>query len=320
MCGPAQGIGAGDWPAALDLARELGLDGVLFATPRSVSPSLDRDELLAARQAADEHGLFVEAGLGCLGPHGDTAERVAELTAMIGAAATLGCDRFFAHTRTERQHASRPHAEQLAEIQRTLAALRPVLLEHGCRLNVKTHEDLSSVEVLRLVETAGADAFGVSLDVANLVVRAEDPVEVTRRLAPHIHQTHLEDVALYFATAGLRRELRPCGDGVLDWTAILDALVRDAPARHLVFEQHRGQFDTEIFRDGWFDGEPHVRPEELAGLVRAALRCERSAAEQGGRQPVDSASRTDAAGYRAELRRSITHVRAVLATISGEQP
>ncbi|MEW1861272.1 TIM barrel protein [Streptomyces sp. NPDC088194] len=320
MCGPVQGIGAGDWPAALDLAGQLGLGGVLFADPRAVSPSLDRAELRAARQAADERGLFVEAGVGCLGPHGDHAERVAELTAMIGAAVALGCDRFFAYTRTERQRASPPHAEQLAEIQRTLAALRPVLLEHGCRLNVKTHEDLSSDEVIRLVETAGTDVFGVSLDVANLVVRAEDPVEVTRRLAPYVHQTHLEDVALYFTPAGLRRELRPCGDGVLDWTAILDTLVRDAPARHLVFEQHRGQFDTEMFRDDWFDAEPHIRPRELARLVRAAVRCERSAAEQGGRQPVDAASRTDSAGYRAELRRSITHVRSVLVTTSGEQP
>ncbi|WP_328917464.1 MULTISPECIES: sugar phosphate isomerase/epimerase family protein [unclassified Streptomyces] len=332
MCGPAQGIDEGDWPAAFDLAGELGLSGVLFTTARSVSPSLDRAELGAARRAAEERGLFIEIGVGCLGPDGDTAERVAELTAQIDAAVALGCDRFFGYTRTRRQGASPSHGEQLREIQRTLAALRPVLLERGCRLNVKTHEDLSSAEVVRLVETAGTDVFGIGLDVANLVVRAEDPVEVTRRLAPYVHQTHLEDVALYFAAAGLRRELRACGDGVLDWTAILRTLVHDAPARHLVFEQHRGQFDAGIFQDGWFDAEPQVRPRELADLVRSAVRCEQAAAEARDAGPADSPSeegstpraapfsRTDAAGRRAELRRSIAHVRSVLATISGEQP
>lgn len=69
--------------------------------------------------------------MGCLGPDGDTAERVAELTAQIDAAVALGCDRFFGYTRTRRQGASPSHGEQLREIQRTLAALRPVLLERG---------------------------------------------------------------------------------------------------------------------------------------------------------------------------------------------
>ncbi|WP_067143617.1 sugar phosphate isomerase/epimerase family protein [Microtetraspora malaysiensis] len=320
MCGPTQGIEEGDWPAALDLVRELGLDGVMFPTPRAVSPSLDRAELRDARQAADHQGLFVEVGVGCLGPHGDLADRLAELTRMVDAAVALGCDQFYAYTMTNRRSTSPSHREQLGEIGKTLAALRPVLMEHGLRLNVKTHEDLASTEVLQLVETAGPDVFGVSLDVANLVVRAEDPGDVTRRLAPHVHQSHLEDVALFFAGAGLRRKLRPCGDGVLDWTAILRSLVHDSPVTHLVFEQHRGQFDTEIFLDDWFDSEPHVCPRELARLVRAAVRCERSAAEGRGPRLEDLSSQADADGRRAELLRSIGHVRSVLASCSEGDP
>ncbi|HEY0700810.1 MAG TPA: TIM barrel protein [Micromonospora sp.] len=318
MCGPTQGIGDGDWPAALELVRELGLDGLLFATPRSVSPSLDPAALRDARQAAEDRGWFVEVGVGCLGPHGDTGERLAELTRMIDAAVALGCDQFFAYTRTERRGVAHTHRDQLGRIREVLAGLRPVLLDRGCRLNVKTHEDLSSAEVLQLVEAAGVDVFGVSLDVANLVVRAEDPVEVTRRLAPYVHQTHLEDVALFLVDEGLRRRVRPCGDGVLDWTAILRSLVHDAPARHLVLEQHRGLFDAEIFTDDWFDAEPHVRPRELAHLVRAAVRCERAAADGRGPALADLSSPPDTGGRRAELRRSIAHVRSVLATISGE--
>ncbi|HZX07691.1 sugar phosphate isomerase/epimerase family protein [Kribbella sp.] len=308
MCAATQGIAEGDWPAALDYAERLGLDGVLFPTPSAASPSLDPAELAEARAAAAERGLFVESGIGFLGPADDPAPLLDELLAAAKAAAALGCTQFFAYTRTERRGGLENHRRQLAQIERTLRGMRPFLEEHGCRVNIKTHEDLSSVEVLRLVETLGADVFGVSLDVANLVVRGEDPAAATRRLAPYVHQTHLEDVALSFVDRGLRRRLRPCGDGILDWQSILRCLLDQAPVQHLVFEQHRGRFDVEIFDPAWFDAEPQVRPEELAQLVRGAV----------GSTPDDPAVEVDADGRAEQLRRSAAYVRSVLESISGE--
>lgn len=318
MCGPYQGVRDGDWAAAFAWATDLGLDGVLFATPRSVSPTLDRAELRAARRAADDLGLFVEVGIGCLGPAERTGEKVRELTELIDAALDLGCAYSFAYTRTERHGVEPSHHEQLKMIEEVLSALRPVLVDRGCRLNVKTHEDLSSFEVLGLVEGAGTDVFGVSLDVANLVVRGEDPAEATLRLAPYVRQTHLEDVALFLVEEGLRRKLRPCGDGVLDWSAILGDLLRKAQVKRLVLEQHRGQFDAEIFTDRWFTAEPHVRPRELARLFHAALLCERRAAEGRGPALGDLQGPPDAETRRADLLRGVGHVRSVLSTISEE--
>jgi sugar phosphate isomerase/epimerase len=317
MCGPVQGLEDGAPREALAFASRAGFDGVLFATPRSVSPALDASELADTRQRAAELGLYLETGIGCLGPFGDPQERLAELETQIGASLALGCDSFFAYTRSERRHATVSHADQLATIEATLRALVPLLRDQGARLNLKTHEDLSSHEVLRLVDAAGPDVVGVSLDVANLVVRSEDPVAATRRLAPYVHQTHLEDVALFFVEDGLRRRLRPCGAGILDWSAILAVLVASSPTRHLTLEQHRGRFDADVFEPAWFDTEPHASARELGVLVHAAYECELRAARGAGPSLLDLEVEPPAAVRRAELVESAAHLRSILDTITG---
>ncbi len=317
MCGRAQGFEDGHAEEALAWVSASGFEGALFATPRSISPELDDVALKEAGELASSLGLYLEVGIGSLGPFGPADDRLSGLNALIDAAAAAGCEEFFAYTRTDRHDVDVPHGEQLDEIQRTLQGLVPRLRAEGLRLNLKTHEDLSSQEVLRLVEASGPDVVGVSLDVANLVVRGEDPVEATRRLAPHIHQTHLEDVALFFVDRGLRRRLRPCGAGVLDWDAILRTLVEEAPARHLTLEQHLGRFDADVFDPAWFDAEPHVSAKELATLFRYALTCERGAAAGDFPSLAELDQDPSPLDRRSQLAESAIWLREVIDTIPG---
>jgi hypothetical protein len=104
---------------------------------------------------------------------------------------------------------------------------------------------------------------------------------------------------------------------VLDWTEILSILRDHAPARHLVLEQHRGRFVAEIFRDAWFDGEPHLRPRELACLVRATVQCETKARNGSGPTDEELEAEPDDAARAEELRRSAAHLRSVLSSIGG---
>ncbi len=317
MCGRPQGFVDGSPEEALAFVQSSGYEGVLFATPRAVSPELDSTDLKEAGELASEMGLFLETGIGSLGPFGDARERIAELNTMIDGAVALGCNQFFAYTRTERRHSAVAHSDQLATIQQTIEALLPRLRSEGLRLNLKTHEDLSSHEVLRLVEACGPDVVGVSLDVANLVVRGEDPVEATRRLAPHIYQTHLEDVALYPVERGLRRVLRMCGTGVLDWFSIIRTLLDQSPAQHLTIEQHLGRFDADVFDPLWFSSEPHVAAPELAVLFAAALECERRVAAGDYPSLTEISYDPGMLVRRDQLGESARYLRQVLDTISG---
>jgi sugar phosphate isomerase/epimerase len=316
-CGSRQGFAPGRPVEVVEYAASRGFDGIAFATPAAVSPTLDPHVLRSVRDLAGERGLYLESGVGCLGPFGDSDGIVADIETMIEANLALGCRQFFAYTKSDRHHAEGPHAEQLATIGATMTRLAPRLREEGMRLNLKTHEDLSSQEVLHLVEQGGTDVFGVSLDVANLVVRGEDPIAATERLAPYVHQTHLEDVVLYLVEDGLRRKLRPCGSGILDWSAIVRIVQERSPAQHLTIEQHMGQFGLAIFDPQWFDAEPHATAREIAGLFHGAVQCERRAARGDLPSLEDLGEPSTEDDLRSQLDLGVNHLRQVLETIHG---
>jgi 3-oxoisoapionate decarboxylase len=290
-------------------------DGMLFPTPRDVSPELEPGELREVGAVAAELGSYLEFGLGFAGPHRDPDTAADELAGLIRAGRQAGCVQFLTVTNSDRRSAAAPHREQLAAVERTLRRLVPVLHELDCYLNLKTHEDLSSVEVLHLVEAVDDERLGVGLDVANLVVRGEDPVAATRRLAPWVRQAYLDDVALFFIDTGLRRKLLPCGAGVMDWPGILAELVTRSPVRTLTIEQHRGQFDVPIFDAAWFDAEPHLRPAEIAVLARMAWRTEQRV-RAGEIPPLPELATPPAASERfRQFGQSAAYLRRVLGSL-----
>ena len=302
---------AGPTPPDVVLARvdAAGYQGVQLRSVRELDATLDRGALRELGAIAADLGLRLEAGIGCAGPDGDTDAVVAELGAQIEAGAEAGITEFFVYTRVTRPE--RP--AQLDVIAERLRALAPVAAGDGAYVNLKTHEDLSSVDVLTTVERVDHPSLGVGLDVANLVVRGEDPVTAAARLAPHLRQTHLEDIALFFVADGLRRRLRPCGAGVLDWTALLGVLDTAPAAPRLTLEQHRGLFDVPLFDPHWFDHEPQVGARDVAALVHLARQTEERVARGQIPPLAELPGPADEASAWAELQTSADHLRRVAA-------
>lgn len=274
--------GRADIPAeqTLRLAHTHGLDGFFFSSPFSVSPTLDAGELREVRALADHLGLYLEIGIGRVNPLaaaqspevlacGD-GDYLRGLERLIRACHAIGCVEIGCLNGGDRLGATVPWADQLLAIQRCLASLAPLACDLGCHLNLETHEDITSFEVARIVEAVGPDALGVTLDIANVVINAEDPVAATRRVAPYVRQTHVEDVTLSFVDTGLWRTLRPCGEGVIDWDAVLGILGGVAPALNLSIELHNGRFGMAIFDPAWLALHPDLTVAELAEIVRLA--------------------------------------------------
>lgn len=261
----------------LRLAQAHGLDGVFFASPLHVSATLDMGELRDARALADDLGLYLEIGIGRVNPLtaaqepgvlgcGDGDYRRG-MERMIRACHAIGCTDLWCLSGGDRFSATPPWSEQLQVIQDFLAALAPLARELGCHLNVETHEDITTFEVVRLVEAIGPEVMGITLDIANVIVCGEDPVAATRRVAPYVRQTHVEDFVLSFVETGLWRELRPCGAGVIDWEVVLDILGGVAPRLNLSIELHKGQFGLAIFDPEWLARHPDLSVGELAEIV-----------------------------------------------------
>lgn len=262
----------------LDSLRQAVEDGFTLVVLNNIAAELSGavgDHLDEVASEARQAGVELQLGLGCAGPAGDPGTVCTELRRTLERGLELGIKEFFVYTRSEREGLMEQgrlldHPAQLRLVRANLESLAAPAREAGIRINIKTHEDLASPEVLALVQALDPAVFSIGLDVANLVVRGEDPQDVARNLGPFIRMTHLEDVVLFAIPNGYRRRLRALGEGVLDWDELFGSLLASG-VRDFTLEQHRGKFDTPAFDRSWFRHEPHLTAADLGRLARLGV-------------------------------------------------
>lgn len=212
---------------ALDFARRHGLQGIQFGSPRQLSRTLDEGELREIAQEFTRHGLYLELGIPPVNPHaagalaheaGSTPLGNAHLEALetaMRAAAVTGTTvlRTVVGWEKDRYDPAVPWGQQLADITDVMLRLAPLARELGQRIGIETHCDITSQEILRIIERVGEDVAGVCLDTGNLPTRLDEPLAATRRLAPYVICTHTKD-ALLFTT---ERSLPSAAAGQVDW-------------------------------------------------------------------------------------------------------
>lgn len=335
--------GWGDGIQALHAAAQAGLDGVNLRTLDELSPTLDRSELDDFAAAATDLGLYVEMGIGKVNPY-MTAElpRVRDLgngsylagmERMIETCAAYGWTEtwtaiggfkpypglFF----TDRFRSDTDWPDQLRATEGLLTKLAPALRANGVRLNLETHEEITTFELLRLIETVGDDVLGVCLDPANLAVRAEVPLEGIARIAPFVRTTQLRDAALlrthdeHTGQNVISRFIAPCGEGVIDWDAALGILLAHNPDINLTIEgigPVRAEMRLHIEHPVWLAGHPDLTSDALSELHRLAAGYEERA-DTGSAETLDQlrAFRPDPREHGEFVDRCATHLRERLA-------
>jgi sugar phosphate isomerase/epimerase len=274
----------------LEYVRQRGYDGASFRSPANFTATLDEGVLREARAFADAHGLYLELGIGRVNPY--VFDQNPELVAWgegdygggfrraVRACLAAGCRELWCvtGTYTDRLQGAAPWPEQLRATEDFLRSLAPFLRDAGCRLNLETHEEVTVPELLRLVEAVGPDVLGLCMDPANIFARAADPAVAGKRIAPYVHMMQAKDAIVAFVPEGLQRQVRPCGDGAVDWPALLPALGAYSPDLNLSLEDHKGLMPIPIFDPDWQAGHPELTVAEVAQVVRLAWRFERRVA------------------------------------------
>lgn len=243
--------------ASLDHVKELGLGGLFFPTVLDMSPTLDKGMLRDIRAKADELGLYLEAGVGKINPYcsaeapefraiGD-GDIMLGFTRMIEASAAIGCrelwispgnfkSEYRGRLANDRFRTDVTWDEQLLAIEKVLLKLAPVARDNGVHLNMETHDEITSFEILRLIEKVGEDCMGVVFDTANGLQRGEHPVYAAKRVAPYVRQTHIKDAYVGRAPGGLDFQTRPVGKGIVDFATIIPILAKANPDLNLSLE------------------------------------------------------------------------------------
>jgi sugar phosphate isomerase/epimerase len=288
-------LGYEDFVTAYDRVKAFGLAGMYYKSPQYISKTLDLGRLRAARQYADQLGLYLELGLGRVNPYNTSeapdvwllggGDYCLAMEKLIAAAAEVGCHELigvtagwkYNHTgyfHFDRFRTDVSWEDQLLATQKFLKIMAPVLRHYGSRVNIETHEEISSFEIVRIIEAVGADVVGVALDTANILSRGEDPIAAAKRVAPYCHQTHAKDAILFFSNKGIVRQVKPCGKGVVNWREVLPIFYPYSPDLTLNLEDHKGYMDIDFFSEEWRSFHPDLNLAEMGELIRLARECE----------------------------------------------
>ncbi|MFJ5956643.1 sugar phosphate isomerase/epimerase family protein [Paenarthrobacter sp. NPDC092416] len=277
-------------------AHGMGMEGLFFRTILDVSPTLDAGYIREVRDKADALDMYFEAGLGKVNPY--VMAEAPELRAIGNGDTLLGFRRmmeacaavevrelwvstanykpqFFGRLAYDRFRTDVSWQDQLEATQKFMQKLAPIARHLGLHLNMETHEEITSFEILRMIEAVGEDVMGVVFDTGNVLQRAEHPVWAAKRVAPFTRQTHIKDAYVAFSPNGLAYQSRECGQGVIDFGEIVPILHVENPELNLSIENNYSLSDQplvylndiEIFDKEWLAAHPDLSVAELAEFI-----------------------------------------------------
>ena len=95
----------------------------------------------------------------------------------------------------------------------------PAFESEGVTVALETYEQVSTVDLVQVVEGVGSDALGICLDPANCVAGLELPHDVVDRTAPYVKNMHIKDFAFTRQAGWVGFTLAGCplGEGLLDY-------------------------------------------------------------------------------------------------------
>jgi 3-oxoisoapionate decarboxylase len=267
---------------ALALAEKAGATHCLFGSVLDLSADLDAGRIADLCALGRDRNVTVEVGCVSLHPYRISYHpriiRLGDGDALVGLRRLFAASRevssellFFVGQMEDRFNPLHPWPEQVSAAAALVSRLAPVLRDLDLRLVVKTHEEISSFEVMRLVDAVGVDVLGVALDPVNALVTAEDPVLAAERTAGAVSMLVVDDAELHVVDDVAHRLLCPLGSGVVDWPGVLAALDLPADSGCSVWlEMHRGQFNLRLSDDDWLTSHPDLEAAERHAVTALA--------------------------------------------------
>ena len=166
-------------------------------------------QLRDLRATADDLGMQLE-----LGTRGVQSEHLA---AYLALATTLGATLVRSMLNTAEHQPTLPEAERL--LQGALGSYE----DAGVTLALETYEQVSSPDLVSLVESVGSRSLGICLDPANSVAALENPIDVIDRCAPYVANIHVKDFAFTRrgGWVGFTLEGVELGTGLLDYDHLM---------------------------------------------------------------------------------------------------
>ncbi|NMD36968.1 MAG: sugar phosphate isomerase/epimerase [Planctomycetes bacterium] len=268
-------------PALIEYAAAQRVDTLLLSD-LNVYESLEGDYLEKIKAQAAAAGIELQAGTGSICPTSSAydrnrlgpAEEHARL--LIRTAKTLGARvaRCYLGTSNDRKGDGGIYRHIEAMI-KTLKAVRAEAADANVRIAVENHAaDMQAWELAMLIEEAGKDVVGATLDCGNAVYTMEDPMVNLEVLGPYTVTTGMRDTAVWETPRGAGAMWANMGEGVTDWPAYIDRFRELCPGVPFVLEilSYIWPRDLPYLEPDLWKESPRARAGEFARFVALAKR------------------------------------------------
>ena len=268
-------------PALIDYAATVKVDTLLLSD-LDVYESRDAAYLRALKDQAAAGGLELQAGTGSICPTSSAynkdklgpAEDHARL--LIRTAKSLGARiaRCYLGTGNDRKGDGGiyRHIEAMAA---TLKAVRNEAVDANVKIAVENHAgDMQAWELVTLIEQAGKDFVGATMDCGNAVYTMEDPMVNLEILGPYALTTGMRDTAVWETPQGAKAMWANMGEGVTDWKAYVARFAELCPGVPFVLEilSYIWPRDLRYLEPATWTEFPKARAGEFARFVALAKR------------------------------------------------
>jgi len=210
----------------IDRVKQLGLDG--FQIDPMHLKSRDPGYLKEIRQYTRQQGLFLEYGT--IGVASDDLVRELDRARQLGSGILRT---FLGFNRYDRDVDIR--FEITTAIQQ-LNKVKDVAGELGIKIAIENHGDVTTDELIEIVEHISHPNIGICFDLGNPLVTLEEPVQAAGKAAPYIFSTHFKDYAIQLTNYGFKVAGVALGDGNIDLEAALKILTEQTSLDRIILE------------------------------------------------------------------------------------
>jgi sugar phosphate isomerase/epimerase len=148
--------------------------------------------------------------------------------------------------------------------------VREDALKAGVKIAPENHKDLRATEMRAMIEEAGADFVGCTLDTGNPMEVLEDPLETVEVLGPLAVASHFRDSVLWEHPRGACFQWTAMGDGSVGIERAVKRYLEVAPGAPIIMEIITGRPPAVLpyWENDFWAAFPKLRAEEFARFAK----------------------------------------------------
>ena len=267
------------WKAGelVDYAAKQKVD-FLFMSDLNVYASFEAAHLSEIKKKADDLGIAVHVGSVSICPTSGTFKNTwgtaeEHLRLIIKVAKALGSPvaRCFLGNGADRQKPGGIEAH-IAEVVKVCKAVRSEAVDAGVKIAIENHAgDMQAWELVGLIEEAGKDCVGATIDSGNATWALEDPLANLEILGPYAVSSGIRDSAVWESPTGAVVQWTAMGEGQVDWKAYMARfaeLCPNTPVQLEIISGFNRPFD--YLKPEFWTAWPKARASEFARFAAMA--------------------------------------------------